>query len=158
MRYLADIPGCSATVELDPGGFLSGAKLYVNDAPAREGVRRREYLLPGENGKQLVARIKPQFLDPVPVLKVDGQTIRVVPFFSWEWILIALPFVLMFYMSWLAIPISLLVAMGNAALLRTRWPIWVRILLPILFGLLVVLNGLNIHRRWMMAIGSLVRG
>lgn len=158
MRYLADIPGCTATVELDPGGFFAGPKLYVNDAPARKGIRRGEYLLPGESGRELVARIKPQFIDPIPALKVEGQLIRVVPFFSWEWILIALPFVLMFYMGWLVIPICLLLAFGNANLLRTRLPLLVRILPPILLAALVLGFGVNIQALLIRAISSIFRG
>jgi hypothetical protein len=122
MRYPADIPGCTAAVDLEPGGFVSGPKLFVNDAPARQGAKRGEYLVPGDNGEELVVRLKPQFIDPIPALDVNGQLIRVAPAFTWEWVFVVLPFLLVATGGCIGGLIGGVGAWGNATLLRSNLP------------------------------------
>lgn len=122
MRYLADIPGSTATVELEAGGLVAGPKLFVNDAPARQGAKRGEFLIPGDNGEEIVVRLKPQFIDPIPALEANGQLIRVVPAFTWEWIFVGLPFLLVATGGCIGGLVGGIGSWGNAMVLRSEMP------------------------------------
>lgn len=78
--------------------FWTGPKLFVNGNPAPRGDKRGEMALQRNDGRQAVARWKPQILGlDVPQLLVDGKTVNLVEPLKWyQWLWSALPIVLVF--------------------------------------------------------------
>jgi hypothetical protein len=77
--------------------FWSGPKLLVNGQPAPKGSKRSE-MLQSNDGKQVVARWKPQFMGlDVPQLVVDDKVMNLVEPLKWyEWVWGGLPLALVF--------------------------------------------------------------
>ncbi len=153
MRYPVEIPGSTATVELEAGGF-SAAKLFVNDAPARPGLKKGEFILPSENGEELVVRYKQQFIDPIPALEVNGQVIRAVPAFTWEWIFVGMPFLLVVGGGCIGGLIGGIGAWGNATILRSGLPQGAKVALAALVSAVVLGGGFTIMTIARLAIDS----
>jgi len=79
-----------------PGAF-SSSKLFVDGRPATPGPKRGQFLLHRNDGWQVVASFKGGFPDPIPMLVVNGQAIRLAQPLAWyEWIWIGLPLLLLF--------------------------------------------------------------
>lgn len=78
--------------------FWSGPKLVVNGVPAPEGNKRGEMLLQRNDGRQIIARWKPQFIGlDVPQLIVDEKVINLAEPLKWyQWIWGGLPIALVF--------------------------------------------------------------
>jgi hypothetical protein len=82
------------TIEVQPAGFVSGAKLIVNGQPAPKGPHGGQMLLRRNDGREVVATWKPTFLD-MPKLNVDGKTYEVARALKWyEWLWCGLPVLL----------------------------------------------------------------
>jgi hypothetical protein len=144
MRYPLDIPGSTATVDLEAGGLFSGPKLFVNDTPARPGLKKGEFLIPSENGEELVVRFKQQFIDPIPALEVNGQLLRAVPAFTWEWIFVGLPFLLVVGGGCIGGLVGGIGAWGNATILRSSLPQGAKVALAALISAAVLGGGFTI--------------
>jgi hypothetical protein len=155
MRYPAEIPGCTALVELEAGGFVTGPKLFVNDAPARQGLKKGEYLLPGNDGAELVAKLRPQFIDPIPALEVNGQLIRFAPAFTWEWIFVVLPFLLVVGGGCVGGLIGGVGAWANATLLRSELPTGAKAAIAALITVATLGGGFVILGALQLSIGGL---
>jgi len=98
MSYNVNIDGCEGqNIELRVS-FFSGPKLFVNGEPAPKGNKRGEMVLRRNDGREIVARWKPQFMGlDVPQLVVDGETLAVVEPLKWyEWLWGGLPILLVF--------------------------------------------------------------
>lgn len=97
MKYMVDIPGFEGqTIEVESRGMLSGAKLRVNGKLASKGEKRGEMLLQRNDGREVITKFQPAFLD-VPRLEVDGQTIQVTEPLKWyEWVWNGIPLLIVF--------------------------------------------------------------
>jgi hypothetical protein len=89
MGYTANIEGFEGqNIEVNVG-FWSRAKLLVNGVPAQKGRKRGEMVLQRNDGRQVTAAWKPQFLGlDVPQLTLDGKTISFVKplkWYQWAW-------------------------------------------------------------------------
>lgn len=99
MKYPLSIPGFSeGRVELEAGGFWSGARLLLDGQPAPRAAKRGQYSLTRDDGTLATARFKNYWiLDTVPQVLVDETTYQAVPPLKWyEWTWSALPLVLAF--------------------------------------------------------------
>ena len=89
MSYTAKIEGLENQNIEAKVSFWSGPKLLVNGEPAPKGTRRGEMVLQRNDGKQVTARWKTQFLGlDVPQLTVDGKTVYLVEplkWYQWAW-------------------------------------------------------------------------
>ena len=84
------------TVEVQPPGFVSSAKLYINGLEAPKGPKRGQMLLRRDDGREVMAKWKVVFLD-VPKLEVDGVVYHVVKPLKWyQWIWGGWPVTLIF--------------------------------------------------------------
>ncbi len=98
-RYPLQLQGFEGqSLEVRPSGLASGPKLLVNGQPATPGVRRGLMVLRRNDGREIVASLRPQVLGlDVPRLYVDGQLVNVVPPLPWHaWAWSALPILLVF--------------------------------------------------------------
>lgn len=98
MRYPVRLEGFEGqTLEIQPGGLFSGPKVFVNHQPAPKG-KGREVNLRRNDGTSVVASLKPRVFGlDVPLLIVDGKTIRVTEPLKWYvWAWIAWPVLLVF--------------------------------------------------------------
>jgi len=94
MIYPVKIPGFeNQNIEVKPGIVFTGPKLLVNGQPAPKGKGRGEMLLRRDDGSEVVATWKSQFIGlDVPKLIVDKKEIQVVEALKWyEYIWIGLP-------------------------------------------------------------------
>lgn len=97
MKYSIHLPGFEGqTIELQPAGLITGAKLLVNGEPAPKGPGRGEMLLRRNDGKDVLVRFKNAFID-IPSLMVEDEIIQVVEPLNWyEWVWNGLPLLMVF--------------------------------------------------------------
>jgi hypothetical protein len=82
---------------LKSAGLFSSPKLLIDGSPAPKGPKRGQFFLRRNDGREVVAQLRGQFIDPVPKVMIDGETISLVEPFKWyEWIWLCLPLVLLF--------------------------------------------------------------
>jgi hypothetical protein len=98
MSYKVSIEGFEGQDIEVKTSFWSGPKLVVNGVPAPEGNKRGEMLLQRNDGRQIIARWKPQFIGlDVPQLIVDEKVINLAEPLKWyQWIWGGLPIALVF--------------------------------------------------------------
>ena len=84
MNYTTNIEGFEDQNIVANVGFWTGTRLLVNGAAAPKGNKRGEMVLQRNDGRQVTATWKPQFLGlDVPQLSVDGQPIVLVKPLKW---------------------------------------------------------------------------
>lgn len=74
-------------IEVKPSGFASTAKLFVNGLEAVKGKKRGQMLLRQDDGTEVIAKWKGNFLD-VPKLEVNGQIYHIdkpIKWYQWIW-------------------------------------------------------------------------
>ena len=98
MSYKVSIEGFEGQDIEVKTSFWLGPKLVVNGVPAPKGSKRGEMLLQRNDGRQVIARWKPQFMGlDVPQLIVDDKVINLVEPLKWyQGIWGGLPIVLVF--------------------------------------------------------------
>jgi len=103
MEYPVHIAGFEGRdLVLKTGGFLSGAKVWIDGQPAPKGPKRGEMLLRRNDGTEVAIKLNnANFFDPVPTIMVEGPKINVVEPLKW------------YQRAWCAIPI-LLILVGGA--------------------------------------------
>ena len=122
MGYTANIEGFEGqNIEVNIG-FWTGPKLLVNGNPAQKGSKRGEMVLQRNDGKQVVATWKPQFLGlDVPQLNVDGKTITLVEPLKWyQWVWGGWPVFLLFVGGALGAIAGMIGFSINAKIFRTE--------------------------------------
>lgn len=137
MNYPINLHGFEGQrIEVQSAGLLAGPKLLVNGQPAAKGPKRGQMSLRRDDGREVVAAWKLQFMGlDVPQLTVDGQTITVaepLPWYVWAWS--ALPILLLFIGGALG---GIAGAVGfsiNTSIFRSSWPAVVK------FGLSAVVS------------------
>jgi len=121
MKYIVNLDGFEGQkIEVQPAGFLGGAKLLVNEAEARKGEKRGEMILTRNDGSEVVAAWRNNFLD-VPNLMVEGKLIHVAKPLAWyEWVWNAWPIVLLFGGGALGGLFGALAVVTNLAVFRSQ--------------------------------------
>ena len=97
MNYTVTLEGFEGQkVEVQPAGLFGSAKLFVNDLEARKGAKRGEMILTRNDGKEVVAAWRNNFLD-VPKLIVENKVVNVAKPLAWyEWVWNGWPIALLF--------------------------------------------------------------
>jgi hypothetical protein len=97
MEYPLSIPGFEGqSLVVKPPGAFSAVQLLVNGQPAQQGAKRGEMLLRANDGREVLAKWKPSFLD-LPALDVGGQTVRYVEALKWyQYVWSGLPILMIF--------------------------------------------------------------
>ena len=122
MSYSAKIEGFEyQNIEVQTG-FWTGPKLLVNGEPAPKGAKRGEMILKRDDGRQVTASWKPQFLGlDVPQLVVDGQTVQLAEPLKWyQWVWGGWPVALLFVGGALGGIAGMLGAVINARVFRAE--------------------------------------
>ncbi len=85
MLYQVQLEGFEGqTIQVQPAGAFSSAKLLVDGQPAARGTKRGEMILQRTNGQPVTASWKPKSLGlDLPQLIVDGQVIEFVKPLKW---------------------------------------------------------------------------
>jgi hypothetical protein len=96
MKYAVYLEGFEGqAVELDPPGFLKGAKLFVNGRPAARGKKQNQFLAQRDDGREVLMRVKPSLFYDAPSLEVEGRTFHVVEPLAWyQYLMSSIPVVL----------------------------------------------------------------
>ena len=115
---IAGLEDRSALIKMD---FWAGPHLWVNGAPVqRPNKRLLRYLLQTNTGKAIEVVLKPRFLDPFPVIEVEGKRIELAPALTWyQWGWAGLPLTLAFVGGALGGVIGFLGAFTNIRVVRT---------------------------------------
>lgn len=102
--------------------FWSGTKLLINGEPAPKGTKRGEMLIQRNDGKQVNASWKPQFLGlDVPQLVVDGNVVTLVEPLKWyQWVWSGWPVMLLFIGGALGAIAGMIGVTINAKVFRTE--------------------------------------
>ena len=121
MRYQTNMEGFEGQNIQVHLRFWSGPQLLVNGEPAQKGNKRGEMRLQRNDGKQVTAAWKPQFLGlDIPQLAVDGKTIRFVEPLKWyQWLWGGWPVILIFVGGLLGGATGLIGLLLNAKVFRT---------------------------------------
>jgi hypothetical protein len=121
MMYQINLRGFEGqTIEVQPPGLLSGAKLLLNGEPVSRGANRGEMLLRRNDGKDVTVQFKGFFLD-VPDLVVDDEVIQVVQPLKWyEWVWNCLPLLIVLRGEIIALIIAFVAISLNLSLFRNR--------------------------------------
>jgi len=73
---------------IESAGFFSGPRLLLDGQPAAKGPKRGQLLLRRNDGIYVIAQLRGVFVDPIPQVKIDGKTIKIVeplPWYVWLW-------------------------------------------------------------------------
>jgi hypothetical protein len=133
------IPGFDRQrIEVELPGTFSAAKLYVN-GQVLDRDKKGQYLLRADDGREMAASFKGGFPDPVPVLVVNGQTIRLAEPMPWYQLVWAFfPFVLVLVGGLVGGLIGGVTAAMNAQIMRSQQPAPVRYLLTGLLSVVAI--------------------
>ena len=155
MRYPLSLDGFTGTsVEVEPSGFFKGPRLFVGGELAARGKARGEFLLAPSTGEQRVLQLKRVFLDPIPVVHYQGQTIRIAPALTWyEWAWAAWTLFLLFAGGALGGFLAAVAAVLNIRILRSKAPAIVRYVATFLVSAIAVTLFVVIARTIQAAIG-----
>ena len=99
MEYPLTLPGFEGRrLVVQTGGLFSGPKLMIDGKPAPKGPKRRQLVLRRDDGAEIIAQLRQSnFVDPVPQVIIDGQTITLADPLKWyHWLWAGLPFALVF--------------------------------------------------------------
>jgi hypothetical protein len=81
---------------VEMGGLFSSPKLMIDGQPAARAQKRGHFLLRRNDGVEVVARMRNVFVDPIPKVIIEGQTIQIAESLKWyEWLWICAPLFLM---------------------------------------------------------------
>ncbi len=139
MKYAVNLEGFEGQkIEVLSANFFSGAKLLVNGAEARKGVKRGEMILTRDDGRAVVAVWRYNFLD-VPKLMVEDRTINVAKPLAWyEWVWNAWPIVLLFGGGALGGFFGALALVANLSVFRSQQNTWLRYVITGIISLAAV--------------------
>ena len=122
MSYIAKIEGFEYQNIEAKVSFWSGPKLLVNGEPASKGSKRGEMVLQRNDGRQVTASWKPQFLGlDVPQLLIEGKAINLVEPLKWyQWVWGGWPVLLLFAGGALGAMAGMLAVAINAKVFRAE--------------------------------------
>jgi hypothetical protein len=105
-----------------PDSFASSTpKLFINNQPAPDGPKKGQYVLHRDDGTEATAYFKGGFPDPIPVLMVGGQTIRLAkPFIWYQWLWVCFPLILVGLGGAVGGGLGAVAATLNARILRSQ--------------------------------------
>jgi hypothetical protein len=140
MNYTVNIEGLENQKIEVRVRFWSGPKLLINGEPARKGTKRGEMILQRNDGRQVTASWKPQFLGlDVPQLVVDGKTINLVEPLQWyQWLLGGWPVLLLFVGGALGAIIGMIAVAINLKVFRAEMNDALKYMLSVVVSILAV--------------------
>lgn len=99
MRIPLEIEGLSGhQLEVEPAGWYSPSRLFMDGQPAPKGPKRNQYLITRDDGNKQLVKLKQVLIDPVPQVILDGEVIELVePLSVLQWIWSAIPILLVFF-------------------------------------------------------------
>jgi len=122
MQYPVYIQGMEAQrVSVQLPGMFTGPKLLVNGSPVMRGYAKNQYVLVLDSGQQVIAELKPGFVDPIPKMNINGYPIVIAPPFQWyEWIWACAPLVMIGIGGAIGGFLGAMAAVSNGLLLRSN--------------------------------------
>lgn len=157
MNYPINIEGFEGqTLEMKPSGLWAGPQLLVNGQPAAKGAKRGQMLLRRNDGREVIATWKPQFMGlDVPQLVVDGKPVKVVEPLKWYvWVWSGLPILLVFIGGALG-ALTGIVAFGiNTQIFRSSRTTGLKFILTAVVSLLAIAVYLALAALLMGAVGD----
>lgn len=130
MQYPVYIQGMeNQQVSVQLPGLFTGARLLVNGSPVMRGPAKNQYVLILDSGQQVMAELKPTFVDPIPKMNINGYPIIIAPPFQWfEWIWACAPLIMVGIGGAIGGFLGAAAAVSNGLLLRSSLPPVIRYL------------------------------
>jgi len=154
MRRIVNVQGIAGRIEVDAPGVFSGSKLFVDGHPAPRGPKRGQYLLLGLDGLQQVAYFKGGFPDPMPILVVGQQRIRLAEPLTWyEWIWAGIPLILILVGGAIGGGLGALAMTLNTQVFRMKAPVPARYLISAVITVSAILIWLSIAAALQLRLG-----
>jgi len=102
-----------------PAGLLKGAKLYQAGSPLTG--KRMKFEVRDDSDRGRTVQVKGRFLDPLPVIEIDGETIQLGRPLRWyEYAWMGIPIVLVAVGGALGGALGFAAAYGNARVFRSE--------------------------------------
>ena len=121
MRQTVSIPGIEKSLVEIETGWLKGPRLLVDGSEAPRGGKRGSFRLRRDDGSETEVRFKPDWIDPVPKLEVDGQLLQVARPLRWyEWVWIGLPITLLFVGGFIGALAGFIAASASVHVMRSE--------------------------------------
>lgn len=123
MRYVVAVEGFEGReIAVELAGFFTRTTLIVDDVPAVKSGKSTEYTLTRNDGREVVASLKPVFfLDTVPQLIVDGKTYQLAEPLKWyQWVWSGIPVALYFSGGLLGALWGMVGLYANSRLFRSK--------------------------------------
>ncbi len=114
--------------------YFFGPKLFLDGkevVPVKKSffTKNREYLVTSNFGKPVKLKLAHKFLDLVPKIKIDGQTIEIArPLNTWEYIWMCIPLIICFSGGMIGGFIGSVATYSNSILMRKAKNVFVRYL------------------------------
>lgn len=157
MKYVLIIEGFEGqSLEVQTAGLFSGPKLFVAGKPANKGQKRGEMRLQRNDGKEIIAFWKPQFMGlDVPQLIVDGKVINVVEPLKWyAWVWSALPLPLIFIGGALGALMAMIGFTVSTSVFRSSQPAVAKFAISLIVSILAVFAYLFLASILLSALGQ----
>ena len=99
-------------------GFFSGAKVFLNGKAVKPV--KREYLVRDDRGNSVSLRLKSNIADPIPLVVLGGQPVRLARALTWyEYAWIGIPILLLFVGGALGAMIGVFATYTSSHILRS---------------------------------------
>ena len=99
-------------------GLLRGPTVHMNDMPVKR-VKGR-YTVINDAGEEMEIQLKSNVIDPVPVLKMGDETVRLARALRWyEYLWIGVPIILLFIGGGLGAGIGIVSAFSSSRIFRS---------------------------------------
>ncbi len=99
-------------------GLFKGAVLLLDGQPMKSKMGK--YVIKNDAGDDTSVRIDANFIDPIPVVKIGTEVVRLAPAFSWyEYVWIGIPVLLVFVGGALGGGIGVAAAYSNSRIFRS---------------------------------------
>jgi hypothetical protein len=99
-------------------GFFTGPKVLLNGVAVKPV--KRQYLVRDDHGNEVALRLKSNFVDPIPVVLLGGQPVRLARALTWyEYAWIGIPILLLFVGGALGAVIGVLATYTSSHIFRS---------------------------------------
>ncbi|MBX0330885.1 hypothetical protein K2Z83_24825 [Oscillochloris sp. ZM17-4] len=156
MNYPINLEGFEGqSISVQTASFLAGPKLLVNGQTAAKGPKRNQMLLRRNDGREVVADWKPQFMGlDVPQIVVDGSTVSVTEPLKWYvWVWSGLPIILILIGGLIGAVAGMIGFSINTSIFRSAWPAMAKFGLTAIVSLTTVVAYISLAALFISAVG-----
>lgn len=112
-------------LEIRIAGIFSNRSVLLNGVPVKRA--KGAYVVRDDNGSDVAVRLKSNFVDPIPLVVIGTEKVRLVPPLAWyEYTWVGLPILLLFVGGALGGGIGGLATYGSGRIFRSSRSAWAK--------------------------------